>query len=751
MTHYSPTKGQAMAPRRRRKSIAGRIGRVLLAAVLVYVPLDLVFRNDRCHFHPYWGLEKPFAKKPPLRVAVPFEDLAKGFQAPAAPAALRSFLRTHAHQNVLSLPHAPGLDTARVRKIGFRNQTFWAGRFVDIKDSYVMASGERVEFTIPPAAGWLDFSSWAVDSLDSHYRILLSRKKGDAWALLWQSEGYTPESKWFPFRAALDPEASHYALEFHSDRPDGILCIGNPHVLQADTAARRANVVIVVVDGLRRDAITAAAGQRFCPQINKIARQSTVFANARSASHWTRPAVAALMTSKLPRETGLSVTRFGLDSLEKARFHRDMTTLPHFLRQNGYVTAGFTNDAFLLDFYSIGADIGLNECYDNQEYVLMDAKMTNRAVRWMNLHRDEPFMVYVHLDGPHGQRVPPSRYLLRSLFSTGVSPSSDLLYWSGVRYSDRYVGEIWKALGQMGLQDNTVLVVLSDHGSSRRLDSQQGSTLHDDEIRIPLVWRSPRIAQRREIWDPVSIVDIMPSLCRELDLPMPAGLRGTDIVSAPVPQRVIFFQGRNSQGLVDGNWKYYRLAQQDFLFDLSRDPGESNNLVAHRSDALRRAKLLLADSLGGRCVMRLRGSGRSAQVSVSPRANLDSAIVDGRAFGFDSLSTAPFLFPAKWSEARLILRTGFFRCRIRSLGAPLFVGPYAVRCSGDSLALAGREDFQRVLSTDAKRYPVESGVALWGEYEHFDEPPPEGPQSFHGEVRTILEDWGYIQKGTGDQ
>jgi len=130
---------------------------------------------------------------------------------------------------------------------------------------------------------------------------------------------------------------------------------------------------------------------------------------------------------------------------------------------------------------------------------------------------------------------------------------------------------------------------------------------------------------------------------------------------------------------------------------------------------------------------------------------LDLPVVDGRAFGFDSLSTAPFLFPAKWSEARLILRTGFFRCRIRSLGAPLFVGPYAVRCSGDSLALAGREDFQRVLSTDAKRYPVESGVALWGEYEHFDEPPPEGPQSFHGEVRTILEDWGYIQKGTGDQ
>lgn len=733
--------------RRRRRSVAGRIGKILLVAVLFYIPVDLVFRNDRCHFHPFWGLDAPFAKKSPLRMAIPFEELVTTFQAPPPPASLAGFLRTHPHHNRVHLPHARNLDSTRVRKIGFRNETFWAGRFVNVKDSYIMANGERVEMSLPSSgSGWLDFSLWATDSLDSYYRVSLLRKKGEAWSVLWQTEGYTPDNRWFPFRVALDATASQYALEFRSDRPDGILCIGNPHVLQPSNAPKRPNVVIVVADALRRDALASAVGQESSPNLNTIARQSIVFENARSVSHWTRPSVASLMTSRLPTETGLSLDQFAIDAASKARFHSEIATLPHFLRQNGYNTASFTNDAFLLDFYSIGADIGLNECYDNQEYVLMDAKMTNQAVRWMNIHRDEPFMIYVHLDGPHGERVVPSQYLLRTLEPSKWVFSPELLYWSGVRYSDRYIGEIQKALEKMGLAQNTVLILLADHGCSRRPGSHQGTSLFDDEVQIPLVWKSVRQPGHRRIWEPVSIYDIFPSLCRELGLPIPQGLRGTDIVSAPPPQRPLFFQGRSSQGLLEGNWKYFRHRERDHLFDLAVDPRETNNLVAHNPHALRRMKTLLADSLGGRSIVYLTRKGPSS-ILVSPQANLDSVVVDSSTRRLDSLSSSPLSIHGNWSTAKFFLRPGYHRLRIRATSGPLYVGPYAIRAWGDSLALSDEADFMKILSTSAKRYPAPSGAAVCAGYEFLDNEPAKDAESFHGEVATILEDWGYIQKG----
>jgi len=111
------------------------------------------------------------------------------------------------------------------------------------------------------------------------------------------------------------------------------------------------------------------------------------------------------------------------------------------------------------------------------------------------------------------------------------------------------------------------------------------SELFEGGIRVPAVmqWKG-RIAPGRNIGQPAGSVDLFPTFCSLAGIPHPANLDGREL--SPVLfenrtfERDLFWRTERDEAYLLGNWKYIRAGDgQEYLFDLARDPRETNNLI----------------------------------------------------------------------------------------------------------------------------------------------------------------------------
>ncbi|MDX1644788.1 MAG: sulfatase-like hydrolase/transferase, partial [Thermoanaerobaculia bacterium] len=149
-----------------------------------------------------------------------------------------------------------------------------------------------------------------------------------------------------------------------------------------------------------------------------------------------------------------------------------------------------------------------------------------------------------------------------------------------------------------GEWDETWLIVVSDHGEAFYEHGQptHGTTLHEEQVRSLLVVRIPG-TQPRVVDAPVGLLDLLPSLTRELGLPVHGNFQGASDIFGPdysADNRPFYFtiQGMTAEdGILLDDWKYtlnWQTGRQQ-LFDLTRDPGEFRNLI---EDEPERARVL---------------------------------------------------------------------------------------------------------------------------------------------------------------
>lgn len=179
-------------------------------------------------------------------------------------------------------------------------------------------------------------------------------------------------------------------------------------------------------------------------------------------------------------------------------------------------------------------------------------------------------------------------------------------YYGMVNHVDHEVGRIMARLHELGLRENTIVVINSDHGlqlGEHGLHKKRN--FYDQTICAPLIIAAPgRIAPGTVVTDPVEMLDLFPTLLELSDLPTPEGLRGRSLVPLTkgqgTPRDATFseidFSGEMYDELrVDSGrqvmirtreWKLIefrdpRVAERDgALYDLKKDPGETVNLFA---------------------------------------------------------------------------------------------------------------------------------------------------------------------------
>ncbi|HLD30526.1 MAG TPA: sulfatase-like hydrolase/transferase, partial [bacterium] len=208
---------------------------------------------------------------------------------------------------------------------------------------------------------------------------------------------------------------------------------------------------------------------------------------------------------------------------------------------------------------------------------------------------------------------PPLKYLFKA-WKRGV-PFYQNFYRGCVLYADRWIGEVIAALEERGLDENTLVVLLSDHGDTFRTYHvkkgggvkqkrvfDHGVGLYEEEITVPLLFKKtglePVINENK-----VQLLDVLPTLVGILGLPGEAPAKGISLLNKDLDKlkRTFYFSGRHSTGLLyEGRYKFICntspyikngwevLKPQYELYDMEDDPFEEKNLTRKHPLLLRK-------------------------------------------------------------------------------------------------------------------------------------------------------------------
>ncbi len=367
-------------------------------------------------------------------------------------------------------------------------------------------------------------------------------------------------------------------------------------VARAPAPARPPNIVLILVDTLRRDHLPFYGyPEDTAPFLASLAEKGVVFEHAHSVSGWTPPAAASLFTSLYPFEHGvvrglaLAKRQQRLRGVEilLPRLPTTAETIPEALRRRGYATFAITENPNLTR--ELGFDQGFDR-FDSFPTRLDAEPITERLLeRATELRGREPYFLYLHymdVHAPYRERPP--------LFDGSLEGNARKVsaYDSGIRTVDEHIRRASEALRW---DEDTLLVVTADHGEELgdRGRFGHGAALFAELLDVPLLVHGPGIPPRR-VPDRVSLVDVLPTLREAAGLPaastdagvslMPL-LRDPDARLAPRPIFAHLWRRQAKDGreqalrvTILGDWK--RIGGDSsgtMLFNLREDPRETRN------------------------------------------------------------------------------------------------------------------------------------------------------------------------------
>ncbi|MBL8900066.1 MAG: sulfatase [Planctomycetes bacterium] len=396
-------------------------------------------------------------------------------------------------------------------------------------------------------------------------------------------------------------------------------------------------ILFIIIDTLRADHLGCYGSTLgLTPNLDSIAKYSIVFENAMATSSWTRASVASMYTSRYPTSNGC-LTREDL-------LAEDAVTLAEELaRLGGYKCIGIYGNG------NAGWDMGFDQGFmwyrtppiheqrkyesDPPDALKFPAdSITRHALKALQQksegnYRDRPVMLVTHYVDPHDPYLPHpgllnepepagrwsgsrTNLLEMDRMSHALTEMDKerirFLYRGEVKYCDAAVGELLHNLSAiMDLAKDTMIVVTSDHGEGLWDHGfrDHGTDLFEEQVRVPLLihWPGMTANDARIISEPVSLVDIAPTILAAAGLDSPPEFQGADLspwrTAPPLsPKNGFVFtemnlDEKNFEALRSARYKLVRNRSMELgasrsfqLFDLVSDPKEMVNLLETSGD-----------------------------------------------------------------------------------------------------------------------------------------------------------------------
>jgi len=357
------------------------------------------------------------------------------------------------------------------------------------------------------------------------------------------------------------------------------------------------NALLITLDTTRYDALGFLGAEVDCsPRLDALAAESVVYEQARTVAPLTLPAHASMLTGLVPpRHT---VRANGREPLPDAA-----VTVAETARERGLATAAFVSAVVLDEGFGLaqGFDVydapSLPAVPDPSSYGRRSGAATvDRALEWLRARdRSEPFLLWVHLFDPHlpfAEHDDLPAALAREL--EGLGPRGG--YLAEVYAMDRAIGRLVDALRADGALDETLVVVVADHGEGQgqHREPTHGTLAFDSTMRVPMFVRHPDGWRAGERSDRIaSVVDVLPTIAEALGLPAPGiGVDGVSLYRRAIPSErgayleapygALSFGWSPLVGWVDEDGKYLHSAAPA-LYALGAE-GEGRNVLAARAD-----------------------------------------------------------------------------------------------------------------------------------------------------------------------
>lgn len=404
------------------------------------------------------------------------------------------------------------------------------------------------------------------------------------------------------------------------------------------------DVLLICIDDLN-DWVGCLDGhpQTQTPNIDRLAARGVLFSNAHCQAPVCLASRASFMTGTLPSSNGMYLLG---PKLRDSPVLKDIKTLPEHFADHGYATKGtgkiYHNNSGPETFQVYGPRQGFGPLPEERMNYFQDTRLwdwgafpdndeqmpdfvsASWAVEQLKQERDKPLFLAVGMFRPHVPlfvpkkwfdqfppadqiKLPPtldtdrddlSEYAKR-LTHGWPAPRHDWMvenkqwkhavraYLASITFADAQVGRVLDALDESGRADNTIVILLSDHGFHMGEKQRWAKrTLWERSTKVPLIIAGPGIDPGRQCKQPAGLIDIYPTLVQMCGLKDPGQLEGKTLVPQLVdvetkrdPAITTWWVGNHSAR--SARYRYIRYADgSEEFYDHQADPNEWNNLAS---------------------------------------------------------------------------------------------------------------------------------------------------------------------------
>lgn len=402
---------------------------------------------------------------------------------------------------------------------------------------------------------------------------------------------------------------------------------------------RDRNVIVIGLDTVRADHTSLLSpderARDVTPNLRELlATRSIVYTEAISQAPWTLPAFSSMFTGLYPEQHGAEQRWQKLPAVQ--------LTLAEILREAGYKTMGVSSGLYVTEASGLhqGFEV-FDESQAEGQLNVTSEQVTKKAIRLLRRHGDKPFFLFLHYFDPHwvyhdhadydfakgasdwlkdlSQTLKQDKFTqqlaaLRGLPGRVVLTKAEMSFLQGlydeeIAHTDAQIGRLLQYLNESGLDKNTLIILVGDHGEEflERGELGHGASVCQEVIHVPLALALPGSAKREVRSKPVETRGIFTTVLEFLDIPQPRGDSFPDtLLSNNPPALVRSATHRMVSGepghifekpvdvwwtcVYDGKWKLMRehFRGRMMLFDLENDPGERRNCRADHPEICKR-------------------------------------------------------------------------------------------------------------------------------------------------------------------
>jgi arylsulfatase A-like enzyme len=415
--------------------------------------------------------------------------------------------------------------------------------------------------------------------------------------------------------------------DFETEKRQKHIFLMPPRLIEKNTLHKKKNIILVVIDSFRFDALSLKDGSGHTPLLKKrLDKNGAVFLKNYSQSSWTSPSVASILTSTMPVQTGVV-------SHQQTFLPGEATSIYKHVSEQGYVTAGVTANGLISSKFNF--DQGMDRFIFVDKYYPAFWKsadnVTESSLSWIKNNKDVPFALYMHYMDPHFPYLPPPKYQFSVLYKAGLvdffaflpnildikssmnensKEISELFYKAEVEYWDNSFDHFLTELDKMGLSDNTLIIITGDHGEEFFEHGFGGhaSSLYNEVIHVPMIILNGNHIPPQRINQITSNLNIAPTLLTNIGISAPPEMLGDPLYPlSSISSRVntlhkvayselpvnfsykigkIFFPNRgysraiiyNDYKLIESGFAFHTIDSKEY-FNIFMDPKEQNPLT----------------------------------------------------------------------------------------------------------------------------------------------------------------------------